>query len=81
MLRNGLAYDDGRLMDALHAHQVTWLGPVAGASAPASTGADLSLRDQGSRRLTYALDLLDQRIWGERPFGFHLTNLLLHLLV
>ena len=30
------------------------------------------------RPLTYATYILDQAMWGRRPFGFHLTNLLLH---
>ncbi len=30
------------------------------------------------RPLTVLLDALDNAVWGGRPFGFHLTNLLLH---
>lgn len=39
--------------------------------SPANDAEYLPLRD-----LTYALDYA---VWGERPFGFHLTSLLLHL--
>ncbi len=33
------------------------------------------------RGLTYAVHLFDYALWGERAFGFHLTNLLLHAAV
>jgi tetratricopeptide (TPR) repeat protein len=80
VLRNGLAYDDVRLLDALRAHQITLSGTPATLPAAGAAGVDRAFRDQGVRRLTYATDLLDYRLWGERPFGFHLTNLLLHML-
>jgi len=31
-----------------------------------------------TRSLTYAVHYLDRLVWGDRPFGYHLTNLLLH---
>jgi hypothetical protein len=80
VLRNDFAYDDVRVIDALQQHRIHLAGVPA--SRPSSGAADEApmLRDQDTRPVTYALHLLDYRLWGEKPFGFHLTNLLLHML-
>ena len=35
---------------------------------------------RSTRGITYAFHALDKAIWGENPFGFHLTNVALHTL-
>ncbi|HMB51965.1 MAG TPA: hypothetical protein VKU40_01525, partial [Thermoanaerobaculia bacterium] len=45
--------------------------------APAAGSFDLSLLLR-PRGLTHLVHQLDAALWGDRPFGFHLTNLLLH---
>lgn len=44
------------------------------------TAALKRLRDPGARGLFYLSLVLDHAIWGMRPGGYHLTNLLTHLL-
>lgn len=78
VLRNDFAYDDVRVIDALSRHRIHL--PGASAAAAPDAGGMPNLRDQDTRPLTYALHMLDYRLWGERPFGYHLTNLLLHML-
>ena len=44
------------------------------------TLTDSSIPD-GRRPLVILSYLLDRAVWGSKPFGYHLTNLLLHLIV
>ena len=61
-LGHGFLYDD--------VWKIQQLAPFAGAVDPA-----LLLRPRG---LTHLVHQADAALWGVRPFGFHLTNLLLH---
>ena len=79
VLRNDFAYDDVRVIEALRAHRIS-LAVVPARSASGDRREPPMLRDQETRPLTYALHLVDHRVWGERPFGYHLTNLLLHMI-
>ena len=57
-------------------------------AAPANLGRVLTLRTlsdpyviDGQRPLLLVTSFLDRAVWGLRPFGWHLTSLLLHLLM
>lgn len=68
-LLNGFVWDDKLLLLGREVYKNFDLAKIM--FSPANELEYLPLRD-----LTLAVDYV---LWGERPFGFHLTNLLLHL--
>ncbi|MEW6108627.1 MAG: tetratricopeptide repeat protein [Nitrospirota bacterium] len=69
-LLNGFVWDDNVLLIPNKAYQTMDIGKIF------LTRAN-SLEYLPFRDLTYAID---SRIWGMKPFGFHLSNLLLYLI-
>jgi len=69
-LLNGFVWDDENFLVGNHLIKNFELGKIL--TTPVNGLEYLPIRD-----LTIALDYL---VWGERPFGFHLTNLLLYCL-
>ncbi len=78
VLGNGFAYDDVRVIELLRQHQITLASGSAVTPEP-GVAATPPLRDQELRPLTYAVHLLNYQLWGDAPFGFHLSSLLLHM--
>src|SRR5262245_37215080 len=74
VLQNDFAYDDVRAIQLLQEGRID----PSGRFVAVEHGTALP-RDQ-ARRFTYALHALDHRLWGTASFGFHLTNLVLHML-
>lgn len=70
VLWNGFVWDDHLIVSTVAAYRQFDLGTMLGSAA--NTLEYLPVRD-----LTLALDFA---LWGERPWGFHLSNLLYYLL-
>ena len=78
-LGHGFVFDDGpEVLDNVHIRSPA--GAVRILSAPAWSGAGLDENPmyRPATALSYAAD---HGVWGLAPFGFHLTNVLLHALV
>jgi protein O-mannosyl-transferase len=78
-LGHGFVFDDGpEVLDNVHIRSTA--GVVRILSSPAWSGAGLDENPmyRPATALSYALD---HGVWGLSPFGFHLTNVLLHALV
>jgi protein O-mannosyl-transferase len=82
-LRNGFYWDDRALI--LEGHLIRSWGNIPAIFAHEMWyNVDLGARADQARVDTYRplsnlSFLLDHQVWGLRPFGYHLTNLLIHL--